>query len=146
LPVSRLGSQKCPADSTDRSNFRFNEAAPDSMAIRRYLVLDVMLGLWGVLSTMATGMAVVALVDAGAAVSAALALCRREDGADCDEFLSMANEVLIWPARRALALYSATLLVPFGYTIWRVRYSVPRAAPPPRERAVAATVVEMDGS
>jgi hypothetical protein len=127
--------------STGHPNYNtVGQAATLTMA--KYTVLDVLLGLWGVLSMLATGMAVVALVDIGAVVSAALAACRREEDVDCAEFRLMANEMLVWPARRSLALYIATLLVPFGYSIWRVRYSVPRRAPPSAS-AGTATVAQL---
>jgi len=109
-------------------------------ATRKFLVLDVIMGIWGVLSVVAMATAVVALVDASAMVSAALSLCNRGGDMDCDDMRSVTDELLIWPARMKLALYIATFLVPVGYSIWRVRCSVPSA--PLQRECTAATVVE----
>jgi len=109
-------------------------------ATPKFVVLNVIMGTWGALSVVATATAVVALVDASAMVSAALALCNRGGDMDCDDVRLVMDEILIWPARRMLALYLATFLVPVGYSTWRMRCSVPNA-PLQRERA-AAMVVE----
>jgi len=114
-------------------------------ATRKYLLLDVIMGTWGALSVVATANAVVALVDASAMASAALAMCNRAGDmygdTDCDHVRSVADELLIWPARRALVLYTSTFLAPVGYSIWRMRCSVP-SAPMSSER----TAVVVDAS
>jgi len=84
-----------------------------------HAVLDVLMGIWGVLAMVATASAVRTLVEVGSLVSIAVSACRREGMADCDEGSASLHAMLIWPARRAMALYIATLLVPLGYAIWR---------------------------
>jgi len=105
-------------------------------------VLDVFMGIWGVLSVVATATAVRTLVELGSLVSFAISACRREGAIDCDEGGESLQEMLIWPARRTLALYIATLLVPSGYAIWRSQQAK-REAPVP---VIAGTVVEFAGN